>query len=316
MPQVLTLTAAEVDRLLDPVAAIDVLADGFKALSAGTVQAPPRPKVEVPGKGASFAMLAWAPGQLMSLKTVNVFHHNHEHGLPSHVAVIQLFDPETGVPVAIMDGAVITGVRTAAGAILTVRELARKDAKVATVIGGGVQARDHVRLLERMPSISEIRVASRTPAGAERAAAGMAKARVVTDVAAAVKSSDVVCLTTSSEVPVIETAWVKPGTHITSVGFAPPGGELPRDLAERAKVYVEAKTAFSPPPVGCAELQGIDPARGIEVGELLSGAKPGRVSADEITIYKSMGNAMEDMVVANLVYRLAKQQGVGRTTEL
>jgi ornithine cyclodeaminase/thiomorpholine-carboxylate dehydrogenase len=256
------------------------------------------------------------PGQLMSLKTVNVFHHNHEQGLPSHVAVIQLFDPENGVPVAIMDGAVITGIRTAAGAMLTVRELARKDAKIATVVGGGVQARDHIRLLGAVRSLDEIRVVSRTREGAERAAKGIARTRVVTDVADAVRSSDIVCLTTSSDTPVIESGWVKPGTHITSVGFAPPGGELPRDLIPRATVYVEARTAYSPAPVGCAELQGLDPASGIEVGELLTGARPGRTSAEQITIYKSMGNAMEDMVTANMVYRKARAQGGGKLVEL
>jgi alanine dehydrogenase len=302
--------------LIDPVATIDVLAEGFKALTAGQVQAPPRPLVNVPGKGVSLAMMAWMPGQLMSLKTVNVFHHNHEQGLPSHVAVIQLFDPDNGVPVAIMDGAVITGVRTAAGAMLTVRELARKDARIATVVGGGVQARDHIRLLGAVRSLEEIRVVSRTREGAERAAKGIARTRVVTDVADAVRSSDIVCLTTSSDTPVIESGWVKPGTHITSVGFAPPGGELPRDLIPRATVYVEARTAFSPAPVGCPELQGMDPASGIEVGELLTGTRPGRTSAEQITIYKSMGNAMEDMVTANVVYRTAKQQGAGKLIEL
>lgn len=316
MAQVLTLSFADVERLIDSVATIDVLAEGFKALSAGQVQAPPRPLVSVPGKGVSLAMMAWMPGQLMSLKTVNVFHHNHEQGLPSHVAVIQLFDPGNGVPVAIMDGAVITGVRTAAAAMLTVRELARKDAKIATVVGGGVQARDHIRLLGAVRSLEEIRVVSRTREGAERAAKGIARTRVVTDVAEAVRSSDIVCLTTSSDTPVIESGWVKPGAHITSVGFAPPGGELPRDLIPRATVYVEARTAYSPAPVGCAELQGLDPASGIEIGELLTGTRPGRTSADQITIYKSMGNAMEDMVTANMVYRKAKEQGAGKLVDL
>jgi len=314
--QVLTLSALEVERLLDPLAAIDVLAEGFKALSAGIVQAPPRPLVEIPGKGVTLAMLASAPGQLIGLKTVSVFHDNHKLGLPSHLATIQLFDTETGAPVAIMDGAVITGVRTAAAAVLSVRELSRKDAKIATVIGGGVQGREHVRLLALMPSIAEIRVLSRTPASAARAAADIAKARIVTDAADAVRSADVVCLTTSSSVPVIEAGWIKPGTHVTSVGFAPPGGELPRELVERGTVYVESRSAFSPAPVGCAELQGLDPSKGIELGELLSGKKPGRTSPDQITVYKSMGNAMEDMVVANLVYRVARDRGVGRTIEI
>jgi alanine dehydrogenase len=302
--------------LLDPAEAMDALARGFMALSAGNVQAPPRPRVDVPGKGFSLAMLAWAPGELIALKTVNVFHDNHVHGLPSHMATIGLFDADTGAAVATMDGAVITGVRTAAGSMLTIRELARKDAKVATVIGGGVQAREHLRLLDRMGTLDTINVISRTPESARRVAEGIGRSRVVTDIAAAVRSSDVVCLTTSSDVPVIEADWVKPGTHVTSVGFAPPGGELPRALAEQATVYVEARTAFSAAPVGCAELQGLDAAAGIEVGELLSGKRPGRTSPTQITVYKSMGNAMEDMAVANLVYRKAKAQGIGKLIDL
>jgi ornithine cyclodeaminase/thiomorpholine-carboxylate dehydrogenase len=295
---------------------MEALAKGFMALSAGHVQAPARPRVDVPDKGFSLAMLAWMPGELITLKTVNVFHDNHAHGLPSHMAVIGLFDAETGAAVATMDGAVITGVRTAAGAMLTIRELARKDARIATVIGGGVQAREHLRLLERMGSLDAINVISRTPQSARRVAQGISKARVATDVAAAVRSSDIVCLTTSSDVPVVEAEWVKPGTHVTSVGFAPPGGELPRALAERGTVYVEARTAFSAAPVGCAELQGLDPDAGIEVGELLSGKRPGRTSPTQITVYKSMGNAMEDMAVANLVYRKARAQGVGGVIDL
>ena len=143
------------------------------ALSAGKVQAPPRPRVDVPGKGFSLAMLAWAPGELIALKTVNVFHDNHVHGLPSHMATIGLFDADTGAAVATMDGAVITGVRTAAGSMLTIRELARKDAKVATVIGGGVQAREHLRLLDRMGTLDTINVVSRTPESARRVAEGI-----------------------------------------------------------------------------------------------------------------------------------------------
>jgi ornithine cyclodeaminase/thiomorpholine-carboxylate dehydrogenase len=272
--------------------------------------------VTVPGKGVSLAMMAWAPGQLISLKTVNVIHDNHVHGLPSHVATIGLFDAETGVPVALMDGAVITGFRTAAAAMLTVRELARKNSAVATVVGGGVQGHEHVRLLARFPGVKEIRVASRTRESAQRAANGIAKAKVAGDLADAVRTSDIVCLTTSSAEPVIEKGWVRAGTHVTSVGFAPPGGELPRDLLQGAKVYVESRTAFAAPPVGCAELQGHDPSLGIEVGELLAGSKPGRASDDEVTIYKSMGNAMEDMVIANLVYRRAVAESAGRPVEL
>ena len=313
---ILCLTYADVMRLVDPARAVEALAEGFKAISRGEVQAPPRPKVDVPGKGFSLAMLAWTPGQLIALKAVNVFDGNHAKGLESHQALVSLFDAETGVPVAILDGGSVTGLRTAAAAVLSVRELARKEARIATVVGAGVQGREHVRLLHLARSFDEIRVFARSSEAALRAAEGIPNARVVTELAAAVQTSDVVCLTTASATAVIDAAWIRPGTHVTSVGFAPPGSEVPLQLIDHAAIFVEAKNAFLPAPVGCAELAGRDAARGAELGEVLLGTKPGRTSSDQITLYKSMGNAMEDMVVANLAYAEAKRTGSGQRLEL
>jgi ornithine cyclodeaminase/thiomorpholine-carboxylate dehydrogenase len=314
--RLLAISGSEVMRLVEPGTAIEALAEGFRALSRGEVQAPPRPKVDVPGKGFSLAMLAWAPGRPISLKTVNVFEANHARGLESHQALVSLFDAETGAPLAIVDGASVTGLRTAAAAVLTVRELARKDARTALVVGAGVQGREHVRQLGLARPFTEIRVFARNAEAARRAAAGVPNARVVTDLQAAVRTSDVVCLTTSSATPVIEEAWVQRGTHVASVGFAPPGSELPAALIERASLFVEARTAFAPAPVGCAELAGRDPARGAELGEVLLGTKPGRTSEAQVTLYKSMGNAMEDMVVANIAFAAALKAGAGTWIEL
>jgi ornithine cyclodeaminase/alanine dehydrogenase-like protein (mu-crystallin family) len=305
------LSTADVTSLIEPGAVLAALAAGFKALSAGDVQAPPRPKVEVPHKGFALAMLAWMPGRHIASKTVNVFEGNHAHHLPSHMGLISLFDRETGAPLAVMDAAVITGIRTAGGAVLSVDPLARKDARIATVVGGGVQAREHVRLLATLLNITEIRVHARR----HDVAAGIAEvsplAKVAPDLEASVRESDVVCLTTSASTPVIDDAWVRPGTHVTSVGFAPPGSEVPSSLVDRARIAVETRNAFSPAPVGCAELAGRDPSAAVELGEVLAGTKPGRRNDDEVTLYKSMGNAMEDMVVANLVYETAMAVGAG-----
>jgi ornithine cyclodeaminase/alanine dehydrogenase-like protein (mu-crystallin family) len=305
------LSTADVTSLIEPGAVLAALAAGFKALSAGDVQAPPRPKVEVPHKGFALAMLAWMPGRHIASKTVNVFEGNHAHHLPSHMGLISLFDRETGAPLAVMDAAVITGIRTAGGAVLSVDPLARKDARIATVVGGGVQAREHVRLLATLLNITEIRVHARR----HDVAAGIAEvsplAKVAHDLEASVRESDVVCLTTSASTPVIDDAWVRPGTHVTSVGFAPPGSEVPSSLVDRARIAVETRNAFSPAPVGCAELAGRDPSAAVELGEVLAGTKPGRRNDDEVTLYKSMGNAMEDMVVANLVYETAMAVGAG-----
>ena len=316
LTRILAISGADILRLVDPAAVIDALAHGFKALSLGDVQAPPRPKVDVPGKGFSLAMLAWTPGQMIALKTVNVFHANHTMGLESHQALVSLFDPDTGAPVAILDGASLTGIRTAAASVLSVRELARRDAQTALVVGSGVQAREHARQLGLAREFAEIRIFARNADQGRQIAATVPKGVAVSDLQGAVRTSDVICLTTSSPTPVIEDAWVRPGTHITSVGFTPPGTELPAALIDRAALFVEAMAAFSAAPVGCAELAGRDPARGAELGQVLLGEKPGRVSDQQVTLYKSMGNAMEDMVAANLAYRAAVAAGVGQTIAL
>lgn len=312
----LALSGTEIMRLVEPETVVNALVDGFKALSDGKVQAPPRPKVEVPEKGMSLAMLAWTPGQMITLKTVNVFHGNHALGVESHQALVCLFDAATGVPTAILDGASLTALRTTAAAILSVRLLARKEAKTALVIGSGVQAREHVRQLHLARSFDEIRIYARNPELARELADPAPNCVAVPNLEAATRTSDVICLTTSSQTPVIANDWIADGCHITSVGFAPPGSELPLELIDRSRLFVEAITAFSPAPVGCAELAGRNPAQGAEIGEVLLGRKPGRSSDAEVTLYKSMGNAMEDMIVANLAYNEAIKTGAGSRVEL
>ncbi|HEY3585669.1 MAG TPA: hypothetical protein VGK85_00885, partial [Myxococcaceae bacterium] len=128
---------------------------------------------------------------------------------------------------------------------------------------------------------------------------------------------DVIAMCTHSGTPVIEREWVAPGAHVTSVGFAPPHGELDRALAEAANLFVESRaSAFLPPPAGCMELAGMDPGRATEMGEVLLGTRPGRRSREEITVYKSMGHAVEDLAAASLVYREALARGAGTTVEL
>ena len=125
-----------------------------------------------------------------------------------------------------------------------------------------------------------------------------------------------ICLTTSSASPVLAASAVAPGTHVTSVGFAPPGGELDPALAASARLFVETLQAFAPPPAGCAELAGLDPSLGTELGDVLAGRAAARSSPDEITVYKAMGHVAEDAAAAELVYRAALERGVGRTVDL
>ena len=226
-------------------------------------------------------------GGPVAVKLVGVFPGNVGLGLEPHPAVICLLDATTGVCLALMDGEEITGLRTAAGAALSTRALAREDASVLAIVGSGVQARAHLRLLPLVRDFAEIRVVARDPAAAERLVAEYearsppaaprrpppaAPARHRRDTT---EGADVICLTTSSSAPVLAASAVAPGTHVTSVGFAPPGGELDPALAASARLFVETLQAFAPPPAGCAELAGLDPSLGTVLGDVLLGRAAG-----------------------------------------
>jgi ornithine cyclodeaminase/thiomorpholine-carboxylate dehydrogenase len=313
---ILLLNAAEVQRLLDPDTLVDSLAESFRALSSGQVAAPPRNEVAVPDAGFLLAMPAHQHEREIAVKLVSVFHDNARLGLPSHQALICLFDPATGSLLALMDGTAITALRTAGAAALSTRLLARADTRVLAIIGAGVQGRAHLQLLPRVRSFAEIRITSRQLAHADQIAAADARAQVVATAEEAVHGADVVCLCTDSAEPVISRDWLAPGAHITSIGYRPPGSELDLRVIEQGRLFVETRLAFAPPPAGCAELAGLDPSMGAELGEVLLGRRPGRQSTDALTVYKAMGHACEDLAAASLVYRRAKQEGVGRSVVL
>jgi ornithine cyclodeaminase/thiomorpholine-carboxylate dehydrogenase len=245
----------------------------------------------------------------MTVKVVTVFERNLARGLPSHLATIGLYDPETGACTCLMDGTAITALRTAAAAVLSADLLARPDARVAAVIGAGVQGEHHLRLLPLVRDFAEIRVASLYPEDARRLAEGIPGASAVADIETAVRGADVVALATHAAEPVVQESWIAPGAHITSVGYRPPAGELPLGLLDRARVFVESRLAYAPPPAGCAELHRRDPAEATELGELLS--EPGLTRHAELTVYKAMGHVMEDLVAAELVYAAARRDGAG-----
>jgi ornithine cyclodeaminase/alanine dehydrogenase-like protein (mu-crystallin family) len=308
---VMTLSEADVEKYLDPRELLDGLEEGFRGLELGEVQSPARTELSVPGKGFSLAMPAWRPGMQVTVKIVNVFDGNLDVDLPNHLALIALFDPITGAASCVMDGTYITGIRTAASAILSARMLSRAGSRVATVVGAGVQGHEHLRLLPLIRELAHINVCSLRFEDARKLAALSPMARATADVESAVRESDIVCLAAHSPTPVIEPEWVKPGAHVSSVGYCPPEGELPRRLAREPRVFVETLDAYRPTPVGCGELAGLDPATGTTLGAVALGRKPGRVSDTEITVYKAMGVAMEDMVAANLAYQRARRERGG-----
>jgi alanine dehydrogenase len=314
MPLML-LNQEDVRHLLDPATMLDVLAQGFADLSAGNVTAPGRDGVQTQS-GVLLAMPGWIPGSPIGVKLVAAFHGNPALGLPGHQALICLFDEETGTPLAVMDGAHITAFRTAGGAVLSTRLLARPDACRLAIIGGGVQAISHAELMPLVRDIREIRVWSPNPASAARVASAFDIGRAFSSAEEAVHDADIICLCTTAQEPPVRAECVAPGAHVTSVGYHPPGGELDTALIAAGSLFVETRAAFAPPPVGCDELQGLDPESGTELGEVVLGTRPGRTSPEQITVYKSMGHAMEDVVTAALVYQAALAEGIGTWFDL
>jgi alanine dehydrogenase len=263
------------------------------------------------------------PGYVPSLgaltaKLVTLFPHNAGGPLPTHQALLAAFDPATGEPLAIMDATSITELRTAAGSALSARLLARADARVLAIVGTGVQARAHARFLPLVRAIEELRVAGRDAEKAERLAADLRAAGLPAHAAAsgedAVRGADVVCAATHAAEPVVRGAWLAPGAHVTSVGYNTAGRELDEDAVARALVVVESRpTALAPPPAGSNDLAGLAPERvHAELGELVAGTRPGRTAQEQVTLYKSVGVAVQDTAAAALALERARERGVGR----
>jgi alanine dehydrogenase len=309
----LVLSRAEVEAALDVDALLKALEGAFVDVSTGRASVPPRISAGAPA-GFLGAMAAYVDGTLAS-KLVSVFEGNHERGLPSHQALVALFDAGDGRPLAVLDGTYITAIRTAGASAVATHALAREDAAVLTVLGGGVQGHAHLEVLPRVRSFRQIRVASRTPEHAEGAASAHG-ATVVGSFEDAVRGADVVCLCTNSPDPVIDREWLEPGAHVTSVGFAARGGELDEGTVRAGLLVVESRVALAPPPAGATELQGLRAEDVVELGEILAGSHPGRTSEAEITVYKSMGHAAEDAAAARLVYERALADGLGVEVEL
>jgi len=311
------LSQAEVTALLDLDRLLEALEEGFRAVSSGKVEVPGRTAVTTEHDGWLGTMPGYGAGLGLGVKLVSVFPHNDAAGLPSHQALIALFDPANGSPLAVMDGTRITAIRTAGAAAVSTRHLARKDSRVLAIIGAGVQGHAHLEIFPRVRDFQEIRIASRAIDSARKLAALNPKAHAVESFEEAARGADVIAMCTHSSTPVVRREWVGPGTHVTSVGYSAPHGELDRALADAANLFVESRAAaFSAPPAGCMELAGMDPEKASEMGEVLLGKRPGRGSDDEITVYKSMGHAVEDLAASGLVYREAKARGAGSSVEL
>lgn len=321
MPRI--LTRDDVTRLLTMADAIRVVEQALIEFSTGDAEMPVRGTTTVaPHQGLLLTMPAYLRrSDALATKMVTVYPRNSAHGLPVILAVVVVFDPQTGAPLAIMDGVYLTAVRTAAASAVATRYLARADARVLGIIGTGVQGAAHLWAMREVRPIEQVVVFNRTRAKAEEFARAM-QARhglpvTVADTAeAAARAADILVLATSATEPVIRAAWLKPGCHINAIGtHTPTTRELDSDTVARARVVVDSREANR---VECGDLLipmqegriGLEHFAD-EVGEVAAGRKPGRRSADEWTIFKSVGIAVEDAATGALVYRQALEQGIG-----
>jgi len=326
---VLVLTRADVERLLDPDGLREAVARAMADLSAGRASMPPRIAASVPERdGLLAAMPAYLPSSgALTTKLVSLFPRNTDR--PTHQAVIVAFDPETGTPVALMDGEAITAARTAAASALATDLLARADPYRLVVIGTGVQARAHLRAVSRVRRFGSICVVGRDLAKAKALAmefggGNFREVGAYVQIEQAVREADVVCACTHSPEPVVRREWLRPGTHVNSVGYNTAGREVDAATFRDALLVVESRVAtLAKPPAGSNDI-AMAIAEGAmtpdhvhaELGELVSGARPGRADAAQITLYKSVGVAVQDAAAAALVLEGARREHVGREVEI
>jgi ornithine cyclodeaminase/alanine dehydrogenase-like protein (mu-crystallin family) len=300
----LVLNREDVEELLDLEELERALARSHAELSAGEASMPPRTAAVVEA-GLLGAMPGYVPSAGLGCKLVSLFPGNVDR--PTHQAAIVVFDPENGTPLALMDGTYITAARTAGAAALAARLLARDDASVLAIVGTGVQGHAAARAYTHVRDWKEVRVAGRDAAKAEELAAEAGGvARSFED---AVRGAHVVHVCTHSPEPVVRREWLAPGAHVGSVGLNPNGSELDPAIVDDATLVVESReSAFAPPIAGAPELVGRDPASAVELGEIVAGTRPGRTSDAELTLYKSVGVAVQDLAAASLVLAAAQER--------
>ncbi len=295
---VLYLDEPRVRDLLSMAELIPAMERALISLSAGEVVQPVRQFLDIERhKGFFGVMPAAATADLgaMGIKLVTFYPENAARGLHTHHALILLFKPETGEPLAVMDGRLITEMRTAAVSAAATKLLARPDAKVLAVLGTGLQARSHIEALSLVRDFEQIVVWGRTPAHAETLAAEVG-ARVMS-AEEAVRAADVVVCATAAREPILEGAWLKPGAHVNAVGWNGPDSRELDDGAMANVVFVDSRAAAADQ---AGDVRGSGCAVHAELGEALSGAAEAR--AEETTIFVSVGVAIEDVAAAALVH--------------
>ena len=325
---ILILNQKEVEQLLPMESAMEAVAGAFRALSAGQALNPLRQVMFLPGElGVQVTMPAYlGDSAITGLKAITVFPGNEGTAYESHQGAVLLFGTEHGELRAVVDASAITAIRTAAASGVATRLLAREDAENLALLGSGTQAASHLEAMLLARAIRRVRIWSRTPANARRFAERAAELHEVDiqpepTVQEAVQDADVICTTTSAPAPILLGEWLRPGVHINAVGSSVPfTRELDTSAVVRSRLFVdrrestlnEAGDFLMPLKEGAVDeghIQG-------EVGEILLGQNPGRTSPEEITLFKSLGLAVQDLASAHYVYQAARDRGLGAEVDL
>jgi ornithine cyclodeaminase/alanine dehydrogenase-like protein (mu-crystallin family) len=326
----LAIDGATVRRLLPMDTCIDLMADALAGLARGNAANPLRSVLMLPFETAAPSALATMPAALgdppaLGVKIISVFPGNHEAGIESHQGFVLLFEPEHGSPVALIDAIQITAIRTAAVSGLAARLLARPDASDLAILGSGTQARSHLAAMRAVRPITRVRAWSphrkRLEAFVEEATQPDLRVEAAPDARTAVRDADIVCTVTASREPVLHGAWLPDGVHVNAVGASQPTSrELDNEAVRRARLFVDRRESavresgdyLIPLREGVIDEDHIV----AEIGEVAAGMVAGRESADEITLFKSLGLAIEDLAAARWVHQRAVETGAGTSVPL
>jgi alanine dehydrogenase len=306
------LDKQSIASLLPMQECISVMERMFRSLAAGECLQPLRSLMWLPDKSGLLGMMPGYAGspEILGIKVITIFHANHALGLPSHQGIVILFDAKQGTPILLLDAATITAIRTAAASAVATRLLAREDATRLAILGTGEQAEQHAQAIALVRPLTAITIWGRNEMHAENLALklnGTHKIHIATSVQEAVEDADIICTVTSSPQPVLMGEWIPPGVHINAVGSCTPvTRELDTQTVVRSKIYTdryeslfkEAGEFLIPKNEGFLNESAVQG----EIGEVLAGTKPGRGNAAEITLFKSLGIAAEDLFAAHHIY--------------
>jgi ornithine cyclodeaminase len=314
--RVLIVSESEVEELLTMEECIGVMEEALTALARGEVHNPLRQAIRAPGApGLLGLMPAWRGGETpyYALKEVCVFPENPSRGLDTHLGAVILHSGVSGAPLAFVNASAVTAIRTAAVSALATKLLARQDSRVLAILGAGVQAASHLEAIPLVREIREVRIHSRGRAKAEKLAGKPGgNIRVVDSVEEAVTGADIIVTATSAREPVLRHEWIMPGTHINAVGSSIAAArELDAQTVVASSLFVDRRESTVNESGDYLAAVGEGAVIRAEIGEILIGAAPGRTSAAEITLFKSLGLAVEDLASAAFVYDKAQREGRG-----